>query len=112
MSEPWFDPNLYAWIPGTALGVLGGFWGSMVGVLAPRGKGKAIVLGSLAILLGASVVMLGLGILAILENQPYGVWYGFLLAGVIGVIVLGSLAPVTLVRYREAEMRKMEARDL
>ena len=42
MSEPWFDPNRYAWIPGTALGVLGGILGSMAGVLAPRGRAKGL----------------------------------------------------------------------
>ena len=39
MNEPWFDPNSYAWIPGTLLGTLSGLWGALVGTLAPRGKG-------------------------------------------------------------------------
>ncbi len=37
MSDPWFDPNLYAWIPGTAFGVTGGLWGGLAGTLAPAG---------------------------------------------------------------------------
>src|SRR4051794_8899444 len=70
MSEPWFDPNYYAWIPGTVLGTLGGLWGSLVGTLAPRGKGKSLVLTSLGVLLAASVVCLALGITALLAGQP------------------------------------------
>jgi RHS repeat-associated protein len=36
MNDPWFNENLYSWIPGTALGVLGGLWGGLAGTLAPR----------------------------------------------------------------------------
>src|SRR4051794_31913308 len=82
MNEPWFDPIYYAWIPGTLLGTLGGIWGSLIGTLAPRGKGKVAVLTSLGILLAASVACLGLGIMALVAGQPYGVWYGLLLPGI------------------------------
>jgi hypothetical protein len=112
MSEPWFDANSYAWIPGTLLGVMGGLWGSLVGVLAPRGKAKGLVLGSLGLMLVCGAVLLVLGLTALLSGQPYGVWYGLLLAGVIGLVVLGSLTPVALSAYRQAENRKIQARDL
>jgi hypothetical protein len=80
--------------------------------LAPRGKAKALVLGTLGVLLTASAICLILGIVALVQGQPYGVWYGLLLAGVIGVVVLGSLAPRAVMTYRQAELRKMQARDL
>ena len=32
MNEPWFDVNTMAWLPGTALGCLGGLWGSLLGM--------------------------------------------------------------------------------
>lgn len=112
MNEPWFDPNRYAWLPGTLLGVLGGSWGALVGTLAPRGKAKGLVLGSLALLLTASLACLIAGIVALASRQPYGVWYGLLLAGVIGVFVLGPLSPLAFAAYRQAETRKLEARDL
>jgi hypothetical protein len=35
-----------------------------------------------------------------------------MLRGVVGLVVLGSLTPVALMRYREADNRKMLARDL
>jgi hypothetical protein len=112
MNEPWFDANSYAWIPGTLLGVLCGLWGSLVGILAPRGKAKSLVLGSLGLMLAASAICLSLGVLALLKHQPYGVWYGLMLPGVVGLVVLGSLTPVAFARYREAENRKLQARDL
>lgn len=112
MAEPWFDPNLYAWIPGTLLGVLGGLWGSLLGVLGPRGKAKGLVLGSLVFLLGCSSALFVLGVVALLGKQPYGVWYGLLLAGVIGLFVLGPLSFVAVMTYRQAENRKMRAADL
>jgi hypothetical protein len=112
MSEPWFDPNTYAWIPGTLLGVSAGLWGALMGSLAPRGRGKPLILGSLVALLAAAVVLLILGVVALISGQPYGVWYGFLLAGFIGVVVLGSLSPLAVIAYRQAEARKMQAQDL
>ncbi len=112
MSEPWFDPNLYSWIGGTAIGVAGGVLGTMIGILAPRGKCKRLVLG---LHLGLIVVSLGFlvaGIVALAAKQPYGVWYGLLLPGVIGTFVFGSLLPTIRLRYRQAEMRKSMAADL
>jgi len=112
MNEPWFDPIRYAWIPGTFLGVLAGTWGAMLGSLGPRGKAKTLVLGGLFVMLGASAVLLIAGVAALVAGQPYGIWYGLLLAGGIGVIVLGANTPVALNAYRQAEARKVQAQDL
>jgi hypothetical protein len=112
MVEAWFDANHWAWLPGTLLGVLGGCWGAAVGVLGPRGKGRAGVLAAGWLLLAASAVLLTAGVVALVTGQPYGVWYGLGLAGVIGVIVLGVNLPVAVMAYRAAEERRMTARDL
>lgn len=112
MNEPWFDAIRYAWIPGTLLGVLVGLWGSLVGALAPRGKAKPLVLGSLGILLASALICLIAAIAALLSHQPHGIWYGLLLPGVIGLLVLGPLTPLVIMGYRQAEFRKMQARDL
>jgi hypothetical protein len=112
MNEPWFDPRFFAWIPGTALGVLGGLWGALAGTQAPRGRARGLVLGYGVCLLAASVLMLALGAVAWAGGQPYGVWYGFGLAGVIGTIVIGANLPNVRRAYRAAEERGMEAHDL
>jgi hypothetical protein len=111
MTEPWFEPS-YAWIPGTVLGCTAGLLGGLAGWLAPRGKAKAFVLGSFWFLLGIAALLLVAGVIAFVTGQPYGVWYGLGLAGLIGVLVLGLNAPVLLHRYRQAEERRMKAHDL
>jgi hypothetical protein len=112
MSEPWFDPNSYSWIPGTALGVLGGLWGCLVGILAPRGRARGFVLGFTWALLLLSAGLLALGVVALIAGQPYGVWYGFGLAGLIGLVVIGANTFTVHWAYRQAEARKLAARDL
>jgi hypothetical protein len=112
MSEPWFDANHYAWIPGTVFGVVAGLYGSCAGVLAPRGRAKGPILGAAWLLLACAVALLALALVAWFDGQPYGVWYGLGLPGVIGLIVVGSLMPTISGRYREAERRRLEAQDL
>jgi hypothetical protein len=111
MSEPWFNPNLYAWIPGTLLGVLGGTLGGLAGFLAPKGRGRGLVLGGMIATLVYSAAMALLGLVAYLAGQPWGIWYGFGLAGVIGLVVIGVNYPVIRKRYQEAEERRIKAQD-
>lgn len=112
MTEPWFDPNHFAWIPGTVLGVAGGVLGSLVGVLAPQGKCKGLVMGMICVVMGLGLALLIAGIVALVQKQPYGVWYGLLLPGLMVPILLGTMIPLVRRRYREAELRKASARDL
>ena len=112
MADPWFDPNLYSWIPGTLLGVFGGTWGALAGTCAPKGRARSLVLGTGWMILGASVVMLIVAIVALSTGQPYGIWYGLGLPGVIGPIVIGANLPNVMRVYRSAEERKLSAGDL
>jgi hypothetical protein len=113
MNDLWFDPRLYAWIPGTLLGVIGGgIGGPLIGVFAPRGKFKAFVLGFYSMLIAACALLLIFGVVAYLTGQPYGVWYGLGFPGILGLIIFGSLLPVVLAQYRQAELRKSIANDL
>ncbi len=111
MTEPWFNP-LYSWLPGTILGVLAGLWGTLLGVLGPRGKAKSVVVGLFYVLLIASIALLLAGILAFATGQPYGIWYGLGLAGLIGCFVLGFNSMTVMRIYRMAEERRMKAQDL
>jgi hypothetical protein len=103
---------MYAFLPGTLLGVIAGTLGGLAGWLAPQGKAKGFIMGSFWTMLGASVVMLVLGIVGYFMHQPYGVWYGLGLAGLIGVLALGINAPALAKRYRQAEERRMQAQDM
>jgi hypothetical protein len=112
VTDPWFDPNRYAWVFGAALGVVGGVLGSLAGSLAPRGKAKPLVMGLFGATIVACALMLAASVLAYLDGQPYGVWYGLGLPGVVGLLVLGGLMPVVQRQYREAEQRRLSATDL
>ena len=112
MSDPWSNPNLYAWIPGAAFGVVGGLWGSLAGTLAPRGRGRRLVLGVGWALLIASAGLLASAVTALACGQPYGVWYGLGLPGVLGLSLIPPNLFVIRRHYRQAEERGMTARDL
>ena len=112
MNAPWFDPNAWAWLPGTVLGCLGGIWGSVAGFYAPRGQARRLVFGG-GILLAVLAVASGVaGVVALAKGQPYGVWYGLLLPAVIALFVVPTMLPQVVRRYREAEARRISAEDL
>ena len=114
MADPWFDPTRWAWLPGTALGVIGGLWGSLAGLYAGRARGW--VVGSMWVWFIGSVLLLLAGVVALGQGQPYGVWYGLGLPGLLGTIMggvfLAVLAPAFREAERQAEERRMQARDL
>ena len=112
MNEPWFDPNVWSWLPGTLSGVLTGGYGAFAGWLAPRGAARKWVLGAHCALLALSAAMLVFAIAAFLAGQPYGIWYGFGLPGVVGAGLLTLRYPVIRQRYRDAELRRSMAADL
>lgn len=117
MSEPWFsDPNTFgAWfgaIVGGGGGTLGGILGAVGGVCAPRGKCKDFVLGGMYLMAVGGVSLAVTGVVALLKEQPYAIWYPFLLSGCIFATVSIALIPVLRGRYREAEQRRLAAEEL
>ncbi|MDP8981002.1 MAG: hypothetical protein M3O35_10465 [Acidobacteriota bacterium] len=112
MIQPWFDPNQYAWIPGTVYGVVAGILGGLVGWLVPRGRARRFILSAWITLWAAGLALLIVGLLALLSGQPWGVWYGILLPGAVGALVVGGNLLVILKRYRDVEQRRVSAADL
>jgi hypothetical protein len=112
MAENWFDPNLYAWIPGTVYGCAAGIMGGVVAWLVPRGKARSFILNAWATLWLIAVAMLFVGTAALLMGQPWGVWYALLLPGAIGFAVVGGNFFVILKAYRSVEQRRLAALDL
>jgi hypothetical protein len=109
--NPWF-PEQYAWIFGTAIGMGGGIFGMLLGTFGPAGKAKGLVFGYYWVLLLTSAAMLVACAVAWLTGQPYGVWYGLGLAGLIGTLVLGLNYKTVTNVYRRAEERKLAAQNL
>lgn len=112
MTAPWFDPDHYAWIPGTVYGVLAGVMGGLAGWLVPRGRAKNFILRAWFGMWAAAVALLIVGVVALAEEQPWGIWYGMLLPGVIGTLVIGANSLVIRNRYRDVESRRLAAKDL
>ena len=106
--EPWFNPSM-SWLPGTALGVTCGLLGTMAGILAPRGVGRPLIINLLRIMIGASLIMLMAAIIGYFQGQPYAVWYGLGLAGLIGTVVLTPNYFTIRKAYTSVELRKMDA---
>lgn len=112
MKEPWFDPNAYAWIPGTMLGLYGALLGTLMGVLGSRGKARGFVYGLHSAGFLACGALALAGVVALLSGQPYGIWYGLLFPGVLGLGILFALRPALRRGYEMAEERRMQAQDL
>ena len=112
MAHPWFDANLYGWIPGTVYGCMAGLMGGVVGWLAPQGRSRTLVVRAWLALWALAVALLGVGIVALASGQEWAVWYSLLLPGAIGTVVVGANTPVLLKRYRDVEQRRLAARDL
>ena len=109
--EPWFNPALAGGLIGSGVGVLGAVYGTLVGVLAPRGKGRAFVMALHWAALALGAVFIVAGITAVVGEQPYGVWYALLLPGLLIVVLMGTMTPVIRLRYRQAEHRRLQAEE-
>ena len=110
--EPWFDPNRYAWIPGTMFAAVAVLLAVMVAWLVPRGQARRFILRAWVALWVSALALVAVGLLALLRDQPWGVWYALLLPGVVGTAVIGGTLLIILKRYREIEQRRVSAKDL
>lgn len=113
--DPWIPDHL-AWLPGTVLGAgfgtIGGVYGALAGSLAPRGIGRAWVLGAHVILFALGVAILTLGVVALIVGQPFHVWFWLVQPGFLITVLMGVLYPVIVRRYAQAEHRKLDAEAL
>jgi len=114
MTEWWTsqDAALIGAIGGSAVGVLGGMFGTVVGLCAPKGIARAPVLATQLALAALGVIMLVAAAFALLGNQPYHVWFPLLLGGVLLASLMGGLYPTVRARYMQAEARRMDAEAL
>ena len=113
MNEPWIsDMGMVDGIMGLLGGVLGGVVGTLASVFIPKGKAKKLVLGVDIFACTLSGILLAVGVIAYLSGQPYDVWYGFGLCGLIGTPLFGMLFFVFRMEYRKAELRKTMSEDI
>ena len=114
MTEAWFDGRT-AGVVGAGVGCLGGLWGATVGtfsgVLIPRCRGGSLIFGQLWLGVAAGLASLITAIVALIQGQPYHVWYPFALVGLLLTALAGAFVFVTRNRYRVAEEGRMAVRD-
>ncbi len=106
MNEPWMNPGLIGGILGSIIGILGALIGTLAGAFVPRGKAIKLTLGVNTFAFVLSFVSLVVGIIANLSGQPYGVWFGFGHAGILGTSGFSLGFWIILKRARDAELRK------
>jgi hypothetical protein len=113
MAAPtaWWGPRT-AGLVGAITGSLLGCIGAVIGLLASRGKGRALVMALARGMVAFGAAALVLGVVALVRSQPYEVVYPLLLEGALSVVIPAFLIPVLRRRYAEAELRRMAARDL
>lgn len=114
MTEWWTtqDSALIGAIGGSAVGVFCGVFGTMIGLCAPRGIARGLVLGSQLALTVLGVLMLIVALFALIRSQPYHVWFPLMLGGTLLAALMGGLYPVVRARYMQAEARRMDAEAL
>ena len=111
VAGAWWGPRT----AGLAGGIVGSFLGcvgALIGLLASRGKGRALVLGLANGMLVVGAISLVLGVVGLFRAQPYEVFYPLLLVGVLGVVLPAFLIPNLRRRYEQLELRKMTAQDV
>jgi hypothetical protein len=110
------DPN--AWWGERQGGLLGGIFGSslgvaggIVGLLAARGRGRNAVMALIGTMIIMGIMLVMTGLFALLMGQGWPVYYPLLLCGVISTVVAGGMLPVIRRKYAEIELRKVGAMD-
>jgi hypothetical protein len=116
MMEPWLDPIRfgiwYGGLGGGLLGLLAVILGAVTAVLAPRGKSRSFIMGAFTFMKWVGVVNLVIGLYAVYEQQPYGIWYPLVLIGFLFTLLFSLLRPIVRKRYEEVEKQPMSAGTL
>lgn len=111
MNEAWFNPG-WLGILGAIVGCLGALVGTLAGIFIPKGKAKKLVLGVNTFAFAVGLISLVVGVIAYFLGQPYGIWYGFGLCGLISTFLFGTFFFTFRHEYRKAELRKSMSEDL
>jgi hypothetical protein len=110
ISNQWWteqQSGLYGGIFGSLLGIMG----AIIGCLAGLRKAKQVTFALFGLSIAIGVIALIVGLIAVLCDQPWHVYYPLLLVGIIDVAVLGGNLWSLLRRYRADELRQIAAAD-
>ena len=111
MPGGWWKARTAGYIGGIS-GAFIGILGALIGFLTAWGRSQRFVMMALNVILFIGVAALAMGGIALLQAQPYAVFYPLLLlGGICTVLSLVLRKPVKQV-YQNREMRKMQAMDM
>ncbi|EEF60652.1 hypothetical protein [Pedosphaera parvula] len=107
-----------AWWSDRTAGLVGGYGGGFIGILcsicallAYKGKARAFVTSVLLVLSGFGGVLATLACLALIQHQPYAVWFPLTL----GALLLRGICPYRLrtfqKQYNDLELRRIASLD-
>jgi hypothetical protein len=111
-------PSTVGWWSEGQAGLIGGIGGSVIGcfgallgTLCGFGKARRFVLTMIMILSALGILLALAGIVALVQKQPYSVYYPLLLGGFICAPVFGVNLRAVRKRYDDLEIRRMTSMD-
>lgn len=86
--------------------------GALIGFLTASGRSHRFVMMALSAILFIGAAALVIGGIALLQAQPYGVFYPLLLLGGMRTVLSLVIRKPMKQAYRNREMRKMQSMDM
>ncbi len=106
----WSDQQagLYGGIGGSLLGCMG----AAIGVLTSIGRARASAMFLVRGFAAIGLTCLIAGVAALINSQPYAVWYPLILAGVISTLLPLTQYRTIQKRFELMELRRMQSQDI
>lgn len=106
----WWSPQQAGWVGGS-LGAGIGVMGGVIGLLASRRAKRSLVMGMIISIGVIGAIALVLGVVALLLEQPYAVWYPLVLFGAISLFVDPFIWHSVRKQYEQQELGRIAAMD-
>tara|TARA_R110001599_G_scaffold185680_1_gene379942 strand:+ start:33690 stop:34007 length:318 start_codon:yes stop_codon:yes gene_type:complete len=91
MTDPWFTTEVYTILPGLIVGLSGGAYGVLIGLMINNKNFKRIFPFMTVVALLVCLSSIIFGVIAMLYDQPEGTFYDFASTGLIGLIVISLI---------------------
>jgi hypothetical protein len=109
-GSAWWSDRAAGWIGGLGGSVLGCL-GSLLAVLAAKGRCRGFVIWTSVALIAMGITASVVGVAAVVIGQPYGVWFPLELIGVLLLTILPFRLRQYQKGYEDFEMRRMASMD-
>jgi hypothetical protein len=109
-GSAWWSDRAAGWIGGIGGSVLGCL-GSILTVLAARGRWRGFVIWTSVTLIAIGTISAIVGVAAVVIGQPYAVWFPLILMGVVLLAILPFRLRHYQRGYEDLELRRMASMD-